>query len=88
LALSALKRCEHRGSLVLRIFNPTAKALTAKITCAQPLRAAYLCNLNEERRQKLQPAAHSVAFPVPKKKIMTVELVLAARALPRARRGK
>jgi hypothetical protein len=88
LALSALKHCEHRQSLVMRIFNPTARAVRAKITCAQPIRAAYLTNLNEERRERLQPKGRALSLPVPRKKIVTLELTLSRPAPARMRRGR
>lgn len=74
--LSALKRCEDRDTLVMRIFNPTAKDVEARVSCYWPVREAHLCNMNEERRQALRPEGSSVSLPVGKKKIVTLELVV------------
>jgi hypothetical protein len=88
LALTALKRCERRQSLVLRLFNPTSRAVRAKISCAEPIKAAHLMNLNEERRGRLQAKGRAISFPVPKKKIMTIELQFSRRPAAKRRRRR
>jgi len=76
LALSALKRAEDRDALVVRIYNPTAKPVTAIIAAYKPIASAALLNLNEEVQEPLTPSGSRVSFPLAAKKIATVELVL------------
>ena len=40
------------------------------------IKAAWLTNMNEERRSALEPEGKSVAVAVPKKKIITIEIEL------------
>jgi len=75
-ALSALKRAEDREALVVRIYNPTARDLTAVLTAYKPIAAAALLNLNEEPQQRLSPSGNKLSFPLPAKKIATVELTM------------
>jgi len=74
LVLSALKKCEERNSLILRLFNPTDRPVRGKITCYKPIKTARLTNLNEERQKTLNPQGNSLNLTVGKKKIVTVEL--------------
>jgi alpha-mannosidase len=74
--LSALKRCEYRDTLVLRMFNPTSQTLLGQVACRLPLTEAWLTNMNEERRERLPVAGGTVSVPFGHKKIVTVELVL------------
>ncbi len=74
LAISALKKCEDRDTVIMRIFNPTSKDLRARVTAYKRIKGAWLTNMNEERREKLRPVGSSVAFAVPRKKIKTLEL--------------
>ena len=70
-----MKRCETRDSVILRLFNPTGDAQTAKVLCCDKPSEAWLTNLNEERREQLKVARKSVVLEIPKKKIVTLELV-------------
>ena len=74
--LTALKKCEDRDSVVMRIFNPTWKDMEVRVTCYRALKAARLTNLNEEPQQELAPNGNSVEFVLPKKRIFTLELTL------------
>jgi mannosylglycerate hydrolase len=74
LALSALKKCEDRDSIILRVYNPTDKELDSVITSFWDIREAWLVNMNEERREKLTASGRSIRLTVPKKKIVTLEL--------------
>jgi len=76
LVLTAMKKCEHRDSLVLRLFNPTMKPLSGEIKVFYPIKEAWLTNLNEERRTKLTHQDHRLTFPCGHKQIITCELVL------------
>ena len=71
---TALKRAEDRDhTYVMRVFNPTNKAVEGKITCFKKIKNAWLTNLNEERREKLEAAGRTLAFKAGKKKIVTIE---------------
>jgi len=74
LALSAFKKAEDRETLILRVFNPTKEEIEGTISFYKDIKRAWLCNLNEERRQELKAGGKKLALKVPKKKIMTIEL--------------
>ncbi|HPC43510.1 MAG TPA: glycoside hydrolase family 38 C-terminal domain-containing protein [Candidatus Latescibacteria bacterium] len=73
LVLSAFKKAEERDTFILRVFNPTGDAMNGTITFYRPIKKAWLCNMNEERRQDLEPKGNVLTLDVPKKKIMTIE---------------
>ena len=75
IALSALKKCEHRDSLVLRLYNPTMKEISARLKFHLPVKEAWLTNMNEERREKLDCEEHGFTIQFPHKKIITCEIV-------------
>jgi len=74
LAISALKKCEDRNTVIVRIFNPMGRDVKARVTTYKPIKAAWLTNMNEERRENLGPVGSKVAFAVAGKKIRTLEL--------------
>ncbi|OQB40208.1 MAG: alpha-mannosidase [Candidatus Latescibacteria bacterium ADurb.Bin168] len=74
LVLSAFKKAEERDTLILRVFNPTGDAMRGTVTFYQTIKKAWLCNMNEERREELRPNGNALALDVSKKKIMTIEL--------------
>ena len=76
LVLSALKRCEERKSLILRLYNPTERTLKGTVTCYKTIKRARLTNLNEKPDKKLSSQGNSLRLTVAKKKMVTVELVL------------
>jgi len=76
LVLSALKRGERSDELVVRLFNPSAKRVRGAIRCFKEIQSARLLNLNEEPTKDLQPEGRSLAISIPKKKILTIGLVL------------
>ena len=71
--LSALKKCEHRDSLVLRVYNPTSADILAQVTCNTQVQDAWLTNMNEERREKLVVKDGMIEVSMPHKKIVTLE---------------
>lgn len=74
--LTAFKQHEDRpGSYTIRVFNPESTATTARLQFARPIKKAWLCNLNEERRKDLKPTGKLLALPLAKKKIATLEIV-------------
>ena len=54
--ISAIKKAEVRGSLIVRLFNPTEKRIESQLIASIPNRKfqkAYKTNLNEEREEEL-----------------------------------
>ena len=76
LAISAVKKCEDRDTVILRIFNPTSEDLKATVTTYRPIKGVWLTNMNEERREELAPDGAKVVFSIGKKKIVTLEVDL------------
>ena len=77
-AVSALKRCETRDSLVVRIYNPTPNDVVATVKCGLPVKEAWQTNMNEERRDQLAVDNQSISVELTHKKIATIEIVTAA----------
>ncbi|MDP6380411.1 MAG: glycoside hydrolase family 38 C-terminal domain-containing protein, partial [Phycisphaerae bacterium] len=76
LVLSALKQAEDRKSVIVRVYNPTSRAITGKVRFSRRIKSARLVNLNEEPIKKIPVSGgHTVSLSVPKHKIVTVELV-------------
>lgn len=77
LQLTAFKRAEdHKGSYVVRIFNPTAKAAKGKLILSKPVKKAWLTNMNEDRRETIEPKGNTIPLSLGKKKIVTIEFHL------------
>ncbi|MCP4611238.1 MAG: hypothetical protein GY845_21215 [Planctomycetes bacterium] len=76
IVLSALKKCEHRDTLVLRLFNPTLKDIGTNIKFFRPVKEAWLTNMNEERREKLPVNDNITSIQFGHKKIVTCEVLL------------
>ncbi len=75
LQLTAFKRAEdHKGSYIVRIFNPTAKAAKGKLVLSKPVKKAWFTNMNEDRREKVEPKGNSIPLSLGKKKVVTVEI--------------
>ncbi len=73
--ITTFKQHEDReDSYTVRIFNPEAKTVTAKLTFAKLIKKAWLTNLNEERRKELKPTGKTLSVSLTKKKIATIEL--------------
>ncbi|MBI4556334.1 MAG: hypothetical protein HY706_02005 [Candidatus Hydrogenedentes bacterium] len=74
LQLTAFKRAEDRPeSFVVRIFNPTDKAIIGTLKTHRPIQQAWLTNLNEDRQKPLQTNGGALTLKLGKKKIVTVE---------------
>jgi len=74
-AVSALKRCEDRDSVILRIFNPTSRAIDALVRTHKAPSSVWLTNMNEERREELASEGGEVKVAMGPKKIVTLEMV-------------
>jgi alpha-mannosidase len=77
LVISAIKKAEDRDSLIVRFYNPYDDMILGTLTPLMPVDSLYLCNLAEERQEKLEYIGGVVALDVPAKKIITCEIVLA-----------
>jgi alpha-mannosidase len=75
ISLTALKHCEHRDSLVIRLFNPTNSDLSTKINFFKQLKEVWLTNMNEERKEQLSINNNQVKVDFMHKKIITLEVV-------------
>ena len=78
LMLSALKRAENGNKLIMRFYNPTDRALKAKISFYKEVKKAQLLNLNEEplKESDVKVDGALVQFEVKMKKIVTLAVVL------------
>ena len=76
LALSAMKRCETRNTLVLRLFNPTDREISGELMFHRAVKEAWLTNMNEERREQVECNGRKARLVVAKKKIITMEINL------------
>ena len=73
--LSAIKKAQSRDSLVLRLYNPTAREINTTLSSLLPINAAFLLTLNEERVQEIAHANQQLKLTFPAKTILTVEIV-------------
>ena len=77
ISLSALKKCDERDSMILRLFNPTDDEVTGQIACHRPIHEAWITNMNEERREQLTANGNSISVPFGHKQIVTLEIIFA-----------
>jgi alpha-mannosidase len=77
IVLSALKQCEYRDTMILRVFNPTQNKIDGVIKFYQEIKGIWLTNLNEERRKKLPFLRNEISFKFGPKKILTFEVQFA-----------
>jgi mannosylglycerate hydrolase len=76
LVLSAVKKCEARNSLIVRLYNPGGTAEKGRLAAFRPIKAAYATSLNEKRREALKVKDGTVAYNCPAYRILTFELML------------
>ncbi len=77
LQLTAFKRAEDRTeTFVVRVFNPTEKAVSGKLIAYKAVKGAWLTNMNEERLEAVKPSGKQIPLKVGKKKIVTLEFQL------------
>lgn len=72
--MDCVKKAERNKNLVIRVHNPYPKQKEYKISLGKNIKKAYLCNLNEERREELKPYGNILKGKIPAKKIWTIEL--------------
>lgn len=75
LQFSALKKCMHRDTVILRIVNLSSLRTKAKIHCGKPLRHAWKVTLAENRIEEIPILQDDkLEVDVPAWRILTVEL--------------
>ena len=75
--LTAFKEAQDRpGSYVIRLFNPTDKAVNGKVKLYKKVKKAWLTNLNEDRIEAIETDCKTIPFKAGKKKIVTIEFRL------------
>lgn len=74
IVMSALKKCEDRDSIILRVYNIGAGDEMLHINIDNEFSAAYETNLNEERLVELEAGYGVASVDIPSKKIVTIEL--------------
>ncbi|MFH1738366.1 MAG: glycoside hydrolase family 38 C-terminal domain-containing protein [bacterium] len=74
ITMSTLKHAEDRESIIFRLYNPTSRAVQCRVTVARPIQGAWLTNLDEKKIERLEPKENTLSFPIPKKKIVTIEI--------------
>jgi alpha-mannosidase len=73
--VSAVKKCEDRDTLIVRLYNPSTQGSRGRLCLYEGIAAAWQASILEERRDAVPVAADgSVAFDLPAKKIMTLEV--------------
>jgi alpha-mannosidase len=76
LIISALKKCEIRDTVCLRLFNITSTEVKGKIQTGFKIKQAYMVSMNEERLSKINVKKQdTIELVVPAKRIITIELV-------------
>ena len=71
-------QCQKRETFVLRLFNPGLEEVETKVNFHLPVKAAWLTNMNEEQKEKLDTLdKNSITLNFSKKKIITCEVELA-----------
>ena len=76
IVVSALKKAERDDSLILRVYNTTADAVTAEVTLGFFVKSAALANLNEEPTGDLRLSNGKLSFAMPPFRVQTVRLTL------------
>ena len=75
--LSAVKKCENRDSLIIRLHNITGRRVHARLRFHRPIKEARQVNLNEEPIGPVKEInGDHLGLPVNKKQIVTVEVRL------------
>lgn len=76
LVLSALRRAEDGQGVIVRFYNVTRRATTARLTFHAPVAQAYRVNLNEERLESLELLdGRTLEIPTRGAEVVSVELI-------------
>jgi len=76
LRLSAVKKCETRNTLIVRLYNPLDKPVKSVLRTFRPIQRAWQVNMHEKREKVLRPAKGKLSFTCPAYRVMTFELSL------------
>jgi len=80
---SALKKCEDRGTFLLRLYNPTDHNQKCVIQFLNPISRAWLTNLNEDRVEEIvDRESNKMSIDINFKKIVSIEVEVAECATP------
>lgn len=75
--LAALKQSENRRSYIIRIYNTDGRAQKAELVFGVPVKAAWLTDLNEERKETIKEiAGKTIQVKMAPYKIETIEFEL------------
>ncbi len=74
LVLSAVKKCETRDTLIVRVYNPSNETCRGILRFHRPIREAWATLLNEERQETLRVIEGTIAFDCPAYKVKTIEI--------------
>jgi alpha-mannosidase len=77
IVLSAVKKCEHDDSIIIRFYNTTNTKTKAKLIIGKQVKKAYLTNLNEEQKGKIiVKRGHIIELKTKPFQILTVKVVV------------
>lgn len=73
--VSAVKKREDRDTLIVRLYNPSTQGTRGRLCLYEGIAAGWQASILEERRDAVAVAADgSVAFDLPAKKVITLEV--------------
>ncbi len=76
MVLSALKRAEDGRGIILRVFNPTSRPLSANVTFSFPVRRVYRATMAEEDRRRVPLVAkNQTRIRLKRKQVVTVRII-------------
>lgn len=74
--LSCVKKAARSEDVLVRLFNPSAKAQTCELSFAKNIAWAKLANLNEEAGKSVKPKGNSLSVSLGAKKVQTIIISL------------
>lgn len=74
--LSCVKKAARSNDILIRLFNPSQKAESCKITLPKAIASAQICNLNEESEKSAKFSANVLSASLEAKKIQTITIKL------------
>ncbi len=80
LMVSAIKKAYTDNDLIIRLFNPTGKRLKGSVGILPGIKAAWLADLNEEKKKKILVQRDGTLFiEAGPKKIITIRIIPAKK---------
>jgi len=74
--VTAVRRCEKRDALLVRLVNLSEEKVEARLTCGLALKEAHQLDLLERRKKRLDPVRNRLVLSLKAKEIATLELGL------------